>query len=331
MIQPRNHTLLSRTNTTAAELYYLRHMRLCAAAAMGNKGGNPSPSTALQISGASFIGRLLQSICRRCYLTIFLPVDRLLQSIGQMLLYYAKIAMKLMTPLELAACLHLAEAYMHRDFPTYLCEASHCEISAVSAPSAQKIATIALALLTLILSIMDWHVPRGVPGQQMLCRILTAMSMQALEMNVACIAIAFWLPTFGKRPREEGSTTGKRTVTTSPATEQTPRTPTDTKVTVQNSQSSTPMQPSSSAVESDAATEHIQPGSTLEALPGSSAASADVAITSIDDVVSKLALEHGESALVLCNAARTLQTRVQAQIRNLCKPCLLYTSDAADE
>ena len=67
MIQPRNHTLLSRTNTTAAELYYLRHMRSCAAAAMGNKGGNPSPSTALQISGASFIGTPLQSIWRRCF------------------------------------------------------------------------------------------------------------------------------------------------------------------------------------------------------------------------------------------------------------------------
>ena len=63
MIQPRNRTLLSMTNTSAAELYYLRHMRSCAAATMGNKGSNPSPSTALQISGADFIGRLLQSIC----------------------------------------------------------------------------------------------------------------------------------------------------------------------------------------------------------------------------------------------------------------------------
>ena len=137
-----------------------------------------------------------------------------------MVLYYAKIAMKLIimssalqrdmlilcTPLELAACFHLVEAYMHRDLYTYHCESDHCRVSAVSAPSAQKIATIALALLTLILSIIDWHVPRGVPGQQMLCRILTAMSMQTLEMNVACIAIAFSLPTFGKRPRQEGST-----------------------------------------------------------------------------------------------------------------------------
>ena len=48
VIQPRNRTLLSRTQTAVAELYYLRHMRSCAATAMGNKGGTPSPSTALQ-------------------------------------------------------------------------------------------------------------------------------------------------------------------------------------------------------------------------------------------------------------------------------------------
>ena len=78
----------------------------------------------------------------------------------------AKIAMKLIimssalqqdmliacTPLELAACFHLVEAYMHRDLYTYHCESDHCQVSAVSAPSAQKIATIALALLTLFLS-----------------------------------------------------------------------------------------------------------------------------------------------------------------------------------
>ena len=120
MIQSSNHTSLSRTNTTAAELYYLRHMRSCAAAAMGNKGRDSSPSTALQISGASFIGRLLQSILRRCYLTVIHPLGRVLQSIVQMVLYYAKIAMKPIimsaamlrdmliwcTPLELACLLY---------------------------------------------------------------------------------------------------------------------------------------------------------------------------------------------------------------------------------
>ena len=63
------------------------------------------------------------------------------------------------TPLELAACLYLVKAYMHRDLYTYHCESDHCRVSAVSATSTQKIATIALALLILNLSIIDWHVP----------------------------------------------------------------------------------------------------------------------------------------------------------------------------
>ena len=265
-IQLNNSRNMSRTCTSAAELFYLRHTRSCAATACGNKGGGTSHSTPLQMSGADFIARLLQSVCqqvcltiimhwgrallalfrpsarllqsiwRHCYVTVFLPLDRLLQSIGQMVRYYAKIAMKLIivssamlrdmltwfTPLELAACLHLANAYD-------LGVGNHCRVSAVNAPSAQEIATIALALLILSLSIIDWHVPRGVRSQQLLCRILTAMSMQALRMDLACTAMAFLLPTFGKRPQEEGGTARKRTATMSPATEQTPGTPTDTK------------------------------------------------------------------------------------------------------
>ena len=76
MVRLRSRSFMSRTRTSTAELYYLRHMRSCAAAAMGNKDRDSSPSTTLQISGASFIGRLLQSI-------------------AQMVVYYAKIAMKL--------------------------------------------------------------------------------------------------------------------------------------------------------------------------------------------------------------------------------------------
>ena len=247
-IQLNNSRNMSRTCTSAAELFYLRHTRSCAATACGNKGGGTSHSIPLQMSGADFIARLLQSIWRHCYVTVFLPLDRLLQSIGQMVRYYAKIAMKLIivssamqrdmltwfTPLELAACLHLANAYD-------LGVDNHCRASAVNAPSTQEIATIALALLILFLSIIDWHVPRGVRSQQLLCRILTAMSMQALRMDLACTAMAFLLPTFGKRPQEEGGTARKRTATMSPATEQTPGAPTDTKVTVPHSQSSPSM------------------------------------------------------------------------------------------
>ena len=248
MIQPRIRTLLLRTNTIAAELYYLRHMRSCAAAATANKGGNASPSTAFQISGACFIGRLLQSTWRQCYLKAFLPGVRLLQSLSRTVQHYAKIAMKLgmvplamlrdtvtrITPLELAACLHLVKAYMHRDLYTYHCESDYYWVSAVSAPSAQKIATIALALLILSLCIIDWHVPRRFRRHQLLCRILTAMFMQALRIELACTVIAFLLPSFGKRSQEQGSTSRKRSTPTRPATEQTPGIPADAEATMQD-------------------------------------------------------------------------------------------------
>ena len=116
-LQLNNSRNMSRTCTSAAELFYLRHTRSCAATACGNKGGGTSHSISLQMSGADFIARLLQSILRRCYLTVILPLVSLLQIIAQMVLYYAKIAMKPIimssamlwslltwcTPLELAA------------------------------------------------------------------------------------------------------------------------------------------------------------------------------------------------------------------------------------
>ena len=155
-----------------------------------------------------------------------------------MVRYYAQLAMQLIimsfamlqdilawsTSLELAACLHLANAYMHRDLCAYYHEANHCRVSAVNAMSVQEIATIALALLILSLSIIDWHVPRWVRGQQLLCRILTAMSMQTLRMDLACTAMAFLLPTFGKRPPDLGGTSRKRATATHPDAEQMPGT-----------------------------------------------------------------------------------------------------------
>ena len=61
-IQLNNSRNMSRTCTSAAELFYLRHTRSCAATACGNKGGGTSHSTPLQMSGADFFARLLQSV-----------------------------------------------------------------------------------------------------------------------------------------------------------------------------------------------------------------------------------------------------------------------------
>ena len=146
MVRLRSRSFMSRTRTSTAELYYLRHMRSCAAAAMGNHGSNSGASTALQTSGVQFMCSLLQSTGRHCFFTVFLLVDCLLQSVGQWLWYCAQIVVKLLplflamlrdmltwcTPLEFAACLHLAKASMHH------------VIDAMSAHSVQEMATIAL-------------------------------------------------------------------------------------------------------------------------------------------------------------------------------------------
>merc|ERR1712122_19354 len=128
--------------------------------------------------------------------------------------------------------------------------------------------------------------------------------------------MALLLPTFGRRPQDQGSTPRKRTT----ATGQTRRTPSDAGASTQDLINAPPLASSCSSTVADAATERIQLGSAPEALPGSGAASADVAIASVDVVVSKLALEPGESAVVLRSAARTAQKRVQAEVRRLRAP-----------
>ena len=227
------------------------------------------------------------------------------------------------TPLQLAACFHLVEAYMHRDLYTYHCESDHCRVSAVSAPSAEKIATIALALLILSLCIIDWHVPRCFRSHQLLCRILTAMSMQALQVELACTVIAFLVPTFGKRSQDQGSTSRKRSTPTRPATEQTPEIPADAEATTQDPGNASILRCSDSAVEPDAATEHIPPASFGSAGEASSGCG-DMTIMSLDDVVSKFSSDCDDSAAALRNAVQTLQRapsrRQQAEMRNLCKP-----------
>ena len=94
--------------------------------------------------------------------------------------------------------------------------------------------------------------------------------------------------------------------TMSPATEQTPGTPTDTQVTVPNSQRSPSMQPSSSAVESGAATEHTAAGAEIT--------------TCMKAIVTEWNTLSTDDARDLVNAAQVLLKGDQNDVRNLCKP-----------
>ena len=61
-------------------------------------------------------------------------------------------------------------------------ESNRCRVSAVNASSAQVIAIIALAMRVLSLSSRDGHVPRCVPSQQLLCRILKLSTSGTLKL-----------------------------------------------------------------------------------------------------------------------------------------------------
>ena len=214
MIEPVRPKLMP--TTSAAELYYLRHDRSCASAATGSNGGHLGPSSTLQISGISFIARFLQSLWRCCYITFLAPVARMLQSIYQKLLYHITLAMKLVillfamlqstleiaqklvstwpSPLELAACFHLASVPTHQVGNCIcLCDQGGCWVRASTRPSIQDISTTALALCTLFLAFMDWHVPRTTQWQLLTCRILPRGWMAPNFRDKKCWRqILFW-------------------------------------------------------------------------------------------------------------------------------------------
>ncbi len=325
-----------RTSTSAAELYYLRHNRACAAAAVGNKGGHPGSSCALQISGAGLIAVFLQSICEKalCYFTlamklVSLLLARMLQSICEKASCYFTLAMKLVslllamlqgtleiaqevaltwfTPLELAACLHLARTPIHQDHCFLQCEQNGCWVSASPRPSIQDMSTTAIALFTLLLALMEWHVPRKIPWQQLTCRILTAICMHALRSETACVVMALLLPTFGKKSQAQGITPMKRTATTSHATEQT---------------EVAAMTPSTELCDHQGhvATEPVLPQPTVNT--GSTQEQTSLPLLNrLDDVISVIGPHAGEGDAfrTLHLEAERLRNAKQDEIRELCK------------
>ena len=118
--------------------------------------------------------------------------------------------------------------------------------------------------------------------------------------------MAFLLPTFGKRTLQEDCVARKRITTKSPATEQTLRTSVDTPVTMQTSDDGPPMQASSFAAESEAATEHTAAGSNT--------------MMSMDAIVAELNLHLTDAARDVINAAQTIRKGNQDDIRKLCRP-----------
>jgi len=212
-----------------------------------------------------------------------------------------EVASAWLSPLELAACLHLASFDIHLSLHSVHCEPDHCWCSLSTEPSLHEMSTIAMALISLLLALLDWHVP------PITCRILTAMCMHVLRMDSACTFVALLLPTFGKRPQDQRNTSRKRATTTSPATEQTgddATTPTTEPVAL-----SQPTEISQSSASTDPMRVPVLPivVETEASMP-------------VDDIVTELALQQTEDAQAVTSAVRIIQEGKQSEIRKLCQP-----------
>ena len=75
---------------------------------------------------------------------------------------------------------------------------------------------IALAITSLLLAACDWHVPQFIRYHNLVCRLISAMCMQALFPywpKISCLAILY--PTFGKRAQMSSTSAPESGVGTS--------------------------------------------------------------------------------------------------------------------
>ena len=162
----------SRTQVTAAELFYLRHLRSCAASASGSKSTSSGVTSNLCIPGELVMLEVLMSVI----VPVVQSMLRFLSSAWTLLQYIRKLVPH-PSPLEMVACAVVVDA----------CEAE-----------CQGVQTV-LAAFVLFLAVCDWHISQIMPHHHILCRLLSAMCMHALYPPSATrMCCAFAPPTFGK-------------------------------------------------------------------------------------------------------------------------------------
>ena len=157
------------------------------------------------------------------------------------------------------------------------------------------------------------------------------MLMHTLRMDISCTAMAFLLPTFGKRAHAEVGTPRKRQVTAG--------TPNTTKAAIEHAQHEPPMQASSSAPGSDHATELLAAEGDVEIqnLQRSLPRQAISSVTEPDDnaehaaagvettmfmqaIVTEWSAFSTDEAREVVHAAQIILKGNQTDLRNLCKP-----------
>ena len=178
-----------RTHVTAAELYYLRHLRSCAASAFGHRSTStgttvelctPGVSVLLEI-GISLFMEVLQSMSSMLEFLMYMSMamlQRMLRMLELVIFRFVALLQSTPSPLEIGACICVVDAIESK------CQGVH----------------IVTAILILFLAGCEWHVPSRVPHYYNACRLLSAMAMQTLfPFAITAICLAFLDPTFGKK------------------------------------------------------------------------------------------------------------------------------------
>ena len=172
---------------TEAELFYLRHVRTCAASTFGHRctcsGGTPCRC----ISGLPLIRLLIMSL-----------VKVVLQSMPSVLTFamsmFVKVLQSTLQVLQLlmSMCTAVLESMLS---PLEMC-ACIVVVDVSDSGSVQR----CLAVTSLLLAVCGWHVPPFISYHNVICRLLSAICTQALlPHSPALICLAFLYPTFGKR------------------------------------------------------------------------------------------------------------------------------------
>ena len=157
-----------RTQVTAAELFYLRHLRTCAASSSGSRSTCSAAAPCLCTSGF-----LVVLDC------IMLLVKVVLQDMLQALEFVMSMFVKLLrsTPQILEHLMSMFTAVLQSmPSPLEIC----AFIAVVDVSEGKNCFQIALAVTNLLLAVCDWHVPQVIPHHNFLCRFLSAICMQAL-------------------------------------------------------------------------------------------------------------------------------------------------------
>ena len=213
---------------TVAELFYLRHLRSCAASAGGKRCTCSRTAPGLTIPGGDGVGfgTCMYSAMwtvTDCTIHVCMALLQSTQKTAWSILKYMWKLVELVISMCVAVLhgtlwvwnvLSLAFQYVWK-LVLYsnisMLETGACfTVVEASESGCQGVQTV-LAIFVLILALSDWHVPSTMPHHYNVCRLFSAMCMQALyPSSPTLICWAFADPTFGKRSQTPAASAPSR-------------------------------------------------------------------------------------------------------------------------